>query len=402
MIPPATWLLQQRPPEKDEPMSEASLDSLPFAPGEDPFVVEHGGFYRRWLHMVEDVGELRRAAASLEGTTDDLWTPLWRGLGARCEERAEELAARGEASAAREKFLHAKTWYSIARFPRPLTPLKEEANRDCIRAYLKSCEFLDPPLEVVRVECEGKSIASHFRAPAEASAERPVPAVLVMCGGDMFKEDRGWAGEMAVENGLAALVMDGPGTGENPFPYEPRSVSAWKAATDWLAARPEVDAARIGAFGISRGGHSVMLLAGSCPEKVKAAVASAGHHFGYRMTRAEMENFVENVNRRAAYVFGAPGDAPSFPETTVEKEEALFEKWSLGALGLAEKIVCPILMINGKQDHLAPVGNIYYMLERGPVTGREARIYPDDGHCAFKYFDEWAPASFRWLREKLG
>ncbi len=67
-----------------------------------------------------------------------------------------------------------------------------------------------------------------------------------------------------------------------------------------------------------------------------------------------------------------------------------------------EKIVCPVLMINGKQDHLAPVGNIYYMLEHGPVTGREARVYPDDGHCAFKHFTEWAPESFRWLRGRLG
>jgi len=61
----------------------------------------------------------------------------------------------------------------------------------------------------------------------------------------------------------------------------------------------------------------------------------------------------------------------------------------------------PILMINGKKDHLAPIGNIYYMLEHGPAVGREARIYPDAGHCAFKYFSSWAPDSFEWLKEKL-
>ncbi len=59
-------------------------------------------------------------------------------------------------------------------------------------------------------------------------------------------------------------------------------------------------------------------------------------------------------------------------------------------------------MINGKLDHLAPVGNIYFMLEHGPVTGREARVYPDAGHCAFKYYRDWAPASFAWIRDKLG
>ncbi|MEE9274627.1 MAG: prolyl oligopeptidase family serine peptidase [bacterium] len=378
-----------------------ALDALSFAPSEDPFVVEHGGFYRRWFYMVEDIQTLKDTAASLTGTTDDLWVPPWREAGRRYEAEAERLAAAGDGAAARAKFLQAKTYYSIARFPRPLTPLKEEVSRDCIRVYLRACEFLDPPLEVVGVECEGKSITSHFRAPKGASAENPAPAVLIMCGGDMFKEDRGWAGEMAMEQGLATLVMDGPGTGENPFPYEPASVKAWIAAVDYLAARPEVDAGRIGAFGISRGGHSVMLLAGSYPERTKAAVASAGNHFGYRMSEEEMSAFIEARNKRAKFVFGAPGDGPSFPPTSAEKEEANFKRWALSELGLVDKIVCPVLMINGKRDHLAHIGNIYYMLEHGPVTGKEARIYPDDGHCAFKHFEEWAPESFRWLREKL-
>jgi hypothetical protein len=42
------------------------------------------------------------------------------------------------------------------------------------------------------------------------------------------------------------------------------------------------------------------------------------------------------------------------------------------------------------------------MPETGPATGKEARVYPDAGHCAFKYHDHWAPATFRWLAEKLG
>ena len=226
-------------------MNDTPLENLPFAPSEDPFVVEHGGFYRRWFYMIEDIEELKSAVASLEGTTADLWVPVWLKIGQRYEKLAEELAVGGDASAAREKFLLAKTYYSLARFPRPLTPLKEQANQACIRAHLKSCEFLDPPLEVVGVECAGKSITSHFRSPKNANAETPAPAVLIMCGGDMFKEDRGWAGEMALEHGLATLVMDGPGTGENPFPYEPESVVAWKAAVDYLAARPEVDAGRV-------------------------------------------------------------------------------------------------------------------------------------------------------------
>ncbi len=103
----------------------ALLDSLPLAPSEDPFVVEHGGFYRRWFYMIDDIQLLKDTVASLKGTTDDLWVPPWRELGRKFEDEAEALAAKGDQKGARAKFLQAKTFYSIARFPRPLTALKE-------------------------------------------------------------------------------------------------------------------------------------------------------------------------------------------------------------------------------------------------------------------------------------
>lgn len=374
---------------------------LPFAPSEDPYVVEHGGFYRRWLSVVEDLRVLEDTVASLRGTTDDVWVPVWSEVGRRYEDEGDRLDAAGDHEHARRAHLQAKTFYAIGRFPGAITPLKAEIDRACARAYLKASAHLDPPLEVVKVECEGRSIVSHYRAPASAAPGSPVPAVLIMCGGDVFKEDRGWVADLALDNGLACLVMDSPGTGENPFPHVPESVKAWIAAVDWLAARPEVHAERVGAFGISRGGYSVMLLAGSYPAQVKAAVAVAGNHFGYRMSPDEAQNFVAERNKRATYVFGGPGDPPTFPPSSLEEEEEAFKRWALTELGIVDRITCPVLMINGKRDHLAPIGNIYFMLEHGPVTGKEARVYPEDGHCAFKHVNEWGPASFRWLAEKL-
>jgi pimeloyl-ACP methyl ester carboxylesterase len=376
----------------------AQSSALGFAPSEDPFVVEHGGFYRRWLSMLEDLDELRALVAKLEATTEDKWVPVWREAGRRHEEAGDRLEAAGDFAGARKEHLVAKTYYAIGRFPGEITPVKAEISADCARAYRKASAHLDPPLKVVEVECDGQAIHSHFRVPHGIG---PFPAVLIMCGADVFKEDRGWAAEFALENGLASLVMDAPGTGENPFPWDPASVKAWMAAIDYLAARPEVDAARIGAFGISRGGYSVMQLAGAYPDMVRAVIAVAGHPFGYRLSESEMQEVVEARNRRSTFVFGEPGGPPSFPEWSVAKEEEVFSRWALSELGLLEKITQPILMINGKRDHLAPIGNIYFMLEHGPVTGREARVYPDDGHCAFKHYREWAPASFAWLREKL-
>lgn len=374
---------------------------LGFAPSEDPFVVQHGGFYRRWFSMIDDVEELKATVAKLGGTTEDLWVPVWRERGRFHEAEGDRLEAEGNHEASRREYLQAKTYYAIGRFPGEISDLKREISADCARAYRKACSHLDPPVQVVEIPHQGKAVVTHYRVPRGATAERPVPAVLVMCGADVFKEDRGWAQEMCIDEGMASLVMDGPGTGENPFPWSPSSVSAWEAAVDWLMARPEIDADRIGAFGISRGGYSVMQLAGTAPGKVQAVVANGGHPFGYRMTDEEMEAFVDARNRRATLRFGAPDDPPSFPSWSREKEESLFSEWALSEQGILENITMPVLMINGKLDHLNPIGNIYFMFEHGPATGKEARIYADAGHCAFKYQSHWAPASFAWLREKL-
>lgn len=371
---------------------------LGFAPNEDPFVVVHGGFYRRWFSMIDDISELEATVARLEGTTQDKWVPVWEEVGRRHEAEGDRLEVAGDFEAARRAYLQAKTYYAIGRFPGEVSDVKRRISDDCARAYRKACAHLDPPVEVVEFEHQGKTIRAHFRSP---HADSPVPAVLIMCGADVFKEDRGWAQDMSIDNGMAALVMDGPGTGENPFPWAPESVSAWEAAIDYLAGRPEVDGDRVGAFGISRGGYSVMQLAGTAPEKLKAVVANAGHPFGYVMEGAELEEFVRVRNERATWRFGAPDDPPSFPSTSVEEELADFSRWALSEQGILDNITMPVFMINGKHDHLAPIGNIYFMLETGPATGKEARVYSDAGHCAFKYFDHWAPATFSWLAEKL-
>ncbi len=371
---------------------------LPFSPIEDPFKVEHGGFYRRWLSMINDIDYLKKVVSSITSTTEDIWVPIWKNHGKIFEEEGDAFAQKGNKNEARQKYLQAKTFYSIGRFPDLITESKKEIHEDCLRAFDKASQWLNPPLKIVKINHKGKSIRCHLRQPLKKGKH---PAVLIMCGADVFKEDRAWACDLAIENDMTGLVMDAPGTAENPFPWEPESVSAWKAAIDYLANLRDVDENRIGAFGISRGGYSVMQLAGCYNNRVKAVVANAGHPFGYKMTKDELENYLVARNKRAEYIYGKKGGPLSFPKWTAEDEDNIFKKWALSELGILDKINQPILLINGKHDYISPVGNIYFMLEHGSTTGKEARVYSDAGHCAFKYFDHWAPESFRWLKEKL-
>jgi hypothetical protein len=389
----------------------ALLASLPVRPDEDPFAVTIGGFYRRWFNLLDDLQPLVDTVKRLEGTEDEAWVPAWSAVAKKYEHDAEQAAARGDRAPARRAFLEAKTYYSLARFPAPyrsgspicpaeMGPLKAEAYENYLRCFTRAAEFLDAPLETVRIARGAHEATGYLRLPEGASPSKRAPAVLVMCGGDMYKEDREKYAEGALKEGIAALVVDAPGTGQTTFPHAPESIVAWQAALDELSKRSEIDGARLGAFGVSRGGLWVMRLA-ALDHRVKALISVAPGGVGYWGTdevRAALRN---HVDERSKNWFGPRATRPPRKTVTEEDQRREFLRWSLKDNGLLEKLTMPMLLINGKQDHLTPIGNLYLALESGPPTGRVARVYPDDGHIAAKNEREWAPAAWRWLAREL-
>jgi pimeloyl-ACP methyl ester carboxylesterase len=221
-----------------------------------------------------------------------------------------------------------------------------------------------------------------------------------MCGGDMYKEDREKYAEGALKEGLAALVVDAPGTGQTTFPHAPESIVAWQAALDEISKRPEIDGARLAAFGVSRGGLWVMRLA-ALDHRVKALISVAPGGVGYWGTDEERAALRKHVDERSKNWFGPRATRPPRKTLTEDEQRKEFLRWSLKDNGLLDKLTMPMLLINGKQDHLTPIGNLYLALESGPPTGRVARVYPDDGHIAAKNEREWAPAAWRWLAREL-
>jgi pimeloyl-ACP methyl ester carboxylesterase len=389
----------------------AILASLPVRPDEDPFAVTIGGFYRRWFNLLDDLQPLLDTVRKIEGTEDELWVPAWSAVAQHLEKVAEDAASRGDRAAARRAFLEAKTYYSLARFPAPyrsgsaicpaeMGPLKAQAYERYLRCFRRAAEFLDNPPETVRVARGEHEATGHLRLPKGASASNRVPAVLVMCGGDMYKEDREKYAEGALSEGLAALVVDAPGTGQTTFPHAPESVTAWQSALDELQQRPEIDGARLGAFGVSRGGLWVMRLAAT-DQRIKALISCAPGGVGYWGTDEERAALRKHVDERSKNWFGPKASRPARKPMTEEEQRADFLRWSLKDNGLLDKLTMPMFLVNGKQDHLTLIGNLYLALESGPPAGRTARVYPDDGHIAARNEREWGPAAWKWLREAL-
>jgi len=390
----------------------AILSALPVKPDEDPFAVTIGGFYRRWFNLVDDMQLLIDSVSTLKSTYDEDWVPAWSAVAERYEKEAEALLKQRKNAEARDAFLQAKTFYSLARFPAPyhsgsaicppdMSLIKAQSYQRYLDCYRRATELLDHPPEVVRVVRDGKEATGYLRLPGGASKTRKVPAVLVMCGADMYKEDREKYAEGALGAGMAALVVDAPGTGQTTFPHAPESVVAWQAALDVLAQRPEIDGKRLGAFGVSRGGLWVMRLAAQ-DARVKALISCAPGGVGYWGTAEERAEWRKAAEERArTNWFGPRGMRPPPLRITEEEQRREFLRWSLKDNGLLDKLTVPMFLVNGKVDHLTPIGNLYLLLECGPPTGRVARVYSDDGHIAARNEREWGPASWRWLREQL-
>lgn len=388
------------------------LAKLPVRPDEDPFVVAIGGFYRRWFNLVDDLQPMLDTVATLKGTEDEDWVPAWSAVAAPYEKAAEEALKRGDKAAARSAFIQAKTYYSLARFPSPyrsgspicpptMSKIKEESYNKYLECFRRACELLDTPPEIIRIQRDGREAVSYLRLPPGASAAKKVPAVLVMCGADMLKEDREKYAEGAMKEGMAALVVDAPGTGQTTFDHAPEAVVAWQSALDVLQKRPEIDGNRLGAFGVSRGGLWVMRLA-AVDDRIKGLISCAPGGVGYWGTAEERAEWRKAAAERAkTNWFGPRGTKPAPHPITEEEQRKEFLRWSLKDNGLLDKLTMPMFLVNGKIDHLTPIGNLYMALESGPPTGRVARVYPDDGHIAAKNEREWGPAAWKWLREQL-
>ena len=71
------------------------VSDFPHKPGENPFIVARGGFYRRWLQMINDLDFFEEIVMSLTSTIDEKWVPIWREAGKKFEDLGDSEECKG-------------------------------------------------------------------------------------------------------------------------------------------------------------------------------------------------------------------------------------------------------------------------------------------------------------------
>jgi len=217
--------------------------------------------------------DFQEVTAALESWDD--WCAAWSARAAIHENLGDEALAAGQKLSAGEHYTRAGVCYHFAKFLFVHRPDEmRAAHEKAVACRTKALPFLRPPGERVAIPYEGRHLYGILRR-QEGVAR---PPVLVMCMGlDSAKEETEAYEKSYLDRGIATLAFDGPGQGEGEYDFAicPEYEQPVKAVVDFVAARPDLDASRIGLWGVSMGGYYAPRAA-AFEKRVKACIALSG------------------------------------------------------------------------------------------------------------------------------
>lgn len=321
--------------------------------------------------------DVEKIVASLASLDKDHWAEQWCRVGLEYEKRGDELAQGGDAKNAGAAYYLAYDYCRVGRYPCASTAGKKQAYRHSLRAFRKAARYFEVPLEIVEIPFQGRKLVGYLQVPP---GTRNPPVVCHWGGVDGWKEDRQRPNGMLHPMGIATLVLDMPGTGENPVLYgDPGAERTYSLWLDYLAQRKDLDGGRVGVWGGSFGGYWAARLAHTQAKRLKAAVFHGGNvHIGFQ------EKWLVPAFTKGAstYLFG-PGSmlearSQALGVRTMDEFIKAVGPLSLVDMGLIDQPSAPLLCINGKLDDQAPIDDVYLLLEHGDP--KSARIYSRGSH----------------------
>jgi dipeptidyl aminopeptidase/acylaminoacyl peptidase len=244
--------------------------------------------------------------------------------------------------------------------------------------------FLRPAGERVTIPYEGRSLAGILRKPI--GVQNP-PVVVMAVGLDSTKEEGDAYEAPFLARGMATLIFDGPGQGEGQYDFAIRGdyEVPVKAVIDYVETRNDLDANRIGMWGVSLGGYYAPRAAAH-EKRIKACITLGGP-FDW----AAAFNGLPELTREAFRV-------RSHCQTQVEAKK---NAAALSLVGIAQNITCPIYIVNGRLDRIVPAADAERLARevKGPA---ELMIVEDGNHIATNRAYRWRSQSADWMKEKLG
>ncbi|MGQ0525019.1 MAG: alpha/beta hydrolase family protein [Betaproteobacteria bacterium] len=313
------------------------------------------------------------------------WCEAWSARGAVHRALAEEAISAGYRLSASGHLNRAALCYHFAKFVfvNDYEQMRV-AHRHAVDCRHRALPLGDPPGERVVIPHEGTRLYGILRRPPGIAR----PPILVMCMGlDSAKEEMDSNERVFLDRGMATLTFDGPGQGEAEYelPIRGDYEAPVKSVVDWVEQRTDVDASRIGLWGVSLGGYYAPRAA-AFEKRIKACIALSGPY-----DWADIWPGLPDLTREAFRVRAK----------CASQEDARKVGTTLSLKGVAEKITCPLFVVAGKLDRLVPwqEGERLAREARGPV---EFCLIEDGNHVANNRAYKYRSQSADWMASHLG
>jgi 2,6-dihydroxypseudooxynicotine hydrolase len=315
----------------------------------------------------------------------DEWCAAWSARAAIHEELGRKALADGFKLSAGEHLTRASICYHFGKFMfvHDLEQMKR-AHRKVIECRELALPHLAYPGERVMIPYGGGRLAGTLRRPASVAR----PPVVVMCVGlDSTKEEMDGYENIFLARGMATLSFDGPGQGEAEYeiPIRGDYEVAVKAVADYVVTRSDLDAQRIGLWGVSLGGY-YSARGAAFEKRAKACISLSGPY-------SWVETF-DGRNELSREAFRVRSHAKTMDEA---REVAK----TLTLQGVAKNITCPIFVVGGELDKLTPPHNAKRIASEvsGPC---ELLIVEGGNHVANNRRYMFQTQTADWMAQQLG
>lgn len=355
-----------------------------------------------------EIGEVHRIGLRLQGREGDdaAWFAEWSAEAAKVEAAGRARLAAGHARTAAAYLLRAANYYLVGeRFFTPKTAESNAIYRRAVDCFREAVNLPGSPrIEHVEIPYAGTSLPA-LLVHAEGAPPGPAPAMVYFDGFDVTKEIQYFKGVRdLVARGVACLIVDGPGNGEairfRNLPLIAETESYATAAYEWLAARPEIDPARIGVMAISLGGYYAPRAASLEPRF--ACCIAWGAQWDYEATwRARFAKLAASgvpslsvPPQHLMWILGVP-----------TQEAALAKLAGFKLDGIVQQMRCPFLMVHGEGDEQIPLAIAQQSFAAVGSANKTFRLFTrEEGgyhHCQIDNVTIGVHAMWDWIEDVL-
>lgn len=336
----------------------------------------------RFVAQGVEMSVFQRTLARIQSWDD--WCRQWGVTATEYESMAERAEAAGFKLTAAQAWLNAGLCWHFGKFVfmEDAEQLKHASDRTAA-CYARGAWALQPPAERVLVPYDGIEMPALFRKPAGAGR---APVVLMIPGLDSVKEELQTTADYFLRRGMATLAIDGPGQGETEFlrDIEPAYERPAGAAIDWLESRDDVDAGRVGVYGVSLGGYYAVRVA-ACEPRVKATIELAGTY-----------SLADQWDKRSSLSRGAYQKRSGARDDQEARERAR----AIDMAGLGPRVAAPLLVMHGKKDPIAPFSGAERLAAETPAA--EFAVFEDGNHGMTNRPFESRTMMSDWMAVRLG